>query len=169
MRWSFPGSRQRQRSGDRRRCVSSVVERGERRRPESREPRGSRAAAEARIIHSPNFDGPVVPHLCFGRDPAIGAIGIAIESQNVDWGCPRCSQLGSSRPDFQFAAFKWNRLAHRLAPHQCGRRREQDEPVWKRREGNHCKIQNRNHKDDAPPEQRFSFPGFHVCVGKLLR
>jgi hypothetical protein len=74
------------------------------------------------------------------------------------------SQLGSSRPDFQFAAFEWNRLAQSWSGINAVRRREQNQPVGKRRQGDHCKIQNRNHKDDAPPEQRFPFPGFHVWL-----
>ena len=120
-----PDSRQTPLSGDLRGAFEGI-ERGERSRPQPGEPRGSRAAAEARVIHSPNFDRPVVPHLCFGRDPAIRAIGIAIESQDVDLGLPALlRQFGSGRPNFQFAALEWNWFSNGRAGINAVRRREQ--------------------------------------------
>jgi hypothetical protein len=64
------------------------IESGERGWSQSRQPGRSRAAAEAGIIHAPHFHRAVVPHLGFVRDPAVRAIGIAIESQHVDLSPP---------------------------------------------------------------------------------
>ena len=92
------------------------------------EPRRSRAAAEARVIHPPNLDRPVVPHFRFGCDPPIRAIGVAVESQHVNLRLPALlSQFGRSRPNFQFAALKWNRLSNRRAGINpvCGREQNQ--------------------------------------------
>src|ERR1043166_8066354 len=130
-----------------------LVERGEGCRSEPFESRRSRAAAEPWIIHPPDFARAVIPHVRFGRDPAIGAIGIAIKSQEVD---PRFTallrQFGSRGPYFQFAVFKWNWFAHSGSGVDAVRRREQDQPVWEGCQGNHCEIQNRNRENDAPPE-----------------
>src|SRR5437762_491348 len=93
-----------------------LVERSERRRSQPREPRGACAAAEAGIIHSPNFDRPVIPHFRFGGDPAISAIGIAVETQDVDFGLAALlSQGGTRRPNFEVASLKRNGLPIRGA------------------------------------------------------
>jgi hypothetical protein len=73
-------------------------------------------------------------------------------------------QLGSGCPDFQFAALEGNRFAQGWRGINPVGRREQDQPVGKGCQGNHCKIQNRNCQDDAPSEQRFLFLGFHVSL-----
>jgi hypothetical protein len=101
------------------------IERGERGWSQSPEPRRSRAPAESRVIHPPNFHRAVVPHLGLVRNPAVGAISVAIKSQHVDLGLPtlfRDARLG--RPDFQFAALEWNRLPHRRSCIDAVRGRE---------------------------------------------
>src|SRR2546428_9445374 len=60
------------------------VERGQRRWSDAIEPSGSGAPTEPGIIHPPSFDRAFVPSFGFGRDPAVGAIGIAVETQNVN-------------------------------------------------------------------------------------
>src|SRR5262249_32737820 len=67
------------------------------------------AAAETRIIHSPNFDRALVPHLGLKRNPSIGPVGIAIKAQRVRFRpVLLLSKARTSRPDFQCAVLKRN-------------------------------------------------------------
>ena len=147
------------------RGVLERVECRERRRSQSRESRGSSAATEPRIIHSPNLHRPVIPHFGFERDPAIRAIGVAVETQHINLGLPALlRQPGSGCPNFQFAALEWYWFSNRRTGINAVGRRKQNQPVRKWGQGNHSKIQNRNHKDEFPPNQRLPFTSFHVLL-----
>ena len=65
------------------RMALQFVERRERCRPDPRKPRRPSAAAKSGIIHSPDFDRSIVPFVGFGCDPALRAVRIAVEPQNV--------------------------------------------------------------------------------------
>ena len=82
------------------------------------------------------------PTFPFPLHPAIGPIGIAIESQQVDRVVPALlGQSRSSPPNFQFAAFEWNWLSNGRAGINPVRSREQHQHVRKWGQGNHGKIQ----------------------------
>ena len=65
------------------RTTLQFVERRERCRPDPRKPRWPGAAAESGIIHSPDFDCSIVPFVGFRSYPALRAVRVAIEPQNV--------------------------------------------------------------------------------------
>src|SRR5438874_12106856 len=86
------------------------------------------AAAEAGIIHSPNFDGAFAEGVGFERNPSFRAIGVAVETQNVgiDMIALLCER-GTRGPDFQFAILEWNslpRCALRIDALSCGKKDE---------------------------------------------
>ncbi len=45
------------------------------------------AATEPGIIHSPNFNRPLIPGICFGSDPSLRAIGVSVESKHINFWC----------------------------------------------------------------------------------
>jgi hypothetical protein len=91
---------------------SQFIKDRERSRPNLGKPRRPCAAAEPRIIHSPNFDCSIIPHLGLFRWPTFRAVCIAIKPQNVDVRIAFGSrQLGLRNPHFQFSIFEWNDFA----------------------------------------------------------
>ena len=69
-------------------------------------------AAEAWIVYSPNVDGPLSKRIGFEPDPALGAIGIAIETEDV--GVDTIVLLRKVRrrsPNFQLTVMEWNGFA----------------------------------------------------------
>src|SRR5207248_1797832 len=86
------------------------------------------AAAEAGIIHSPDFDGAFAEGVGFERDPPFGSISVAVETQNV--GIDAIALLCDSRtrgPDFEFAILEWNGFSHgamRIDPLGCGKKNQ---------------------------------------------
>jgi hypothetical protein len=65
------------------RMVLQFVERRENCRPDPRKPRRTSAAAKPGIIHSPDFNRAIVPCVSLFGHPALRAIGVAVEPQNV--------------------------------------------------------------------------------------
>src|SRR5260370_33017884 len=65
------------------RMTFQFVERRAYCRPDPRKPRRPSAAAESGIIHSPDFDCSIVPFVGFSCDPALRAVRVAVEPQNV--------------------------------------------------------------------------------------
>jgi hypothetical protein len=65
------------------RMASQFVERRERCRPDPRKPRWTSAAAKPGIIHSPDFNGAIVPFFSLRGHPALRPIGVAVEAQDV--------------------------------------------------------------------------------------
>src|SRR5439155_12336311 len=60
------------------------------------------AATEARIIHSPNFDGAFVECVGFKCNPSFRAIGVAVETQNVGiYMIALLREPRTRRPDFE--------------------------------------------------------------------
>jgi hypothetical protein len=86
------------------------------------------AAAEAGIIHSPDFNSAFAEGVGFERNPSFRAIGVAVETQNVsiDMIALLCKR-GRRGPDFQFAILEWNdlpRCAVRVYALSCGKKDE---------------------------------------------
>ena len=108
-------------------CVAfEFIKRGDCCRSDPGKPRRSGAPTKSRIIHSPNLDSSPIPFFRLGCDPAVRAISVAVEAQNVN---VRAGLLLRSirlcRPNFQFAILKRNHFAGRLASiDRCLRRKE---------------------------------------------
>ena len=86
------------------------------------------AAAEAGIIHSPNFNSAFAEGVGFERNPSFRAIGVAVETQNV--GIDMIALLReprTRRPDCEFTILEWNglpRCAVRIDGLGCGKKDE---------------------------------------------
>jgi hypothetical protein len=84
------------------------------------------AAAEAGIIHSPNFNSAFAEGVGFECNPSFRAIGVPVETQNV--GIDMIALLReprTRRPDLQFAILEWNSLPHcamRIDGLGCGKK-----------------------------------------------
>src|SRR4030095_17067588 len=84
------------------------------------------AATEARIIHSPNFDGAFAECVGFKCEPSFRAIGVAVEEQNV--GIDLIALLRESRTrgqDLEFTILEWNSFpygAMRIDALGCGKK-----------------------------------------------
>ena len=69
------------------------------------------AAAEAGIIHSPNFNGAFAESVRVERNPSFRAIGVAVEAQDVGIDMIALSrEPRTRRPDFEFTILEWNGL-----------------------------------------------------------
>jgi len=86
------------------------------------------AATEARIIHSPNFEGAFAKSIGFECDPSFRAVGIAVETQNVDIDSIALLREPRTRPpDFEFTILEGNNLprcAMRIDALSCGKKDE---------------------------------------------
>jgi len=102
---------------------------------DSRQSRRSSAAAVARIIHSPNLNRTVIPHFCFGCYPALRAIGVPVETQNVNGRMAALLRdLRSCCPQLQFTVVEWNDLARRAVRIDRRGARKENEQVGEMRE-----------------------------------
>ena len=110
-RWRGANARAEKHNGMFASFASQRVERSGSRGRDPLQPRWTSAAAESRIIHSPDFYGALVPHLGFSRDPAIGTIRVTIKSQHVDFGVTALlGETRSRRPHFHFTLPRMGRF-----------------------------------------------------------
>src|SRR6266705_2310161 len=106
------------------------------------QPRRSSATAKAGVIHAQDLDGPLVPHLGLGRDPALRPVGIPVKAQNVDIGMPALARgLRFRCPDFQLAVIEWNVPAYSSARINRRSRWQQNQVIRQAAEKNHGKIE----------------------------
>ena len=86
------------------------------------------AAAEAGIIHSPNFNGAFAESVRVERNPSFRAIGVAVEAQDVGIDMIALSrEPRTRRPDCEFTILEWNglpRCAVRIDGLGCGKKDE---------------------------------------------
>src|SRR5215472_605915 len=153
-------------------CVTfQFIECCKRRWPDPRQSRWPRAVAESRIIHSPDFNGALIPHLCLGGYPAIRAIGIAIETQNENVCAAlllRATRL--SCPDFQLAILKRNCFAHCAACIDRRSRWEQNQMIRQMTENHDGRIYDgdceRNYKADDLGHPALRWPDLRQRSGQ---
>ena len=126
--------------------VLQRVERGHRRGRDPFQPRRTSAAAESRIIHSPNFYGALIPHLGFCRDPAIGTIRVPIKSQHVDFGAAKLlSATRTRRPQFYFTILERHGFSNCAVRIDRLRRRKQNQLIRQTKEHRHKNAACREH------------------------
>src|SRR5437762_3539979 len=148
------------------RMALQFVERRERCRPDPRKPRRSSAAAESWIIHSPDFDGAIVPFFSLRGHPALRAIGIAVKAQDVNVRSAFGSrQIGLCSPNFQLSVFERNGFSD--GPARIDRRPswKQNQMVRQMTEKHRGKVYDADCEDYAKSGQnlRFRSSASHIC------
>src|SRR5438094_3711950 len=115
-------------------------------------PRWPCAATESRIIHSPDFDCTVAPHLSLSSRPALSAVCVAIKAQNIHLRIAFGScQAGLRDPYFQLSVLGRNRFPNRATRIDRCSCQKQNQMVRQMTEKHHSEVYNPD--CEQPPER----------------